>query len=84
MAEVEQSDRAGLYVRRPTGYDRPPVSVADVRKRIGTTYPTADSLVARMTDLGILREVTGYARNRRFLHEPYVRLFTEEPSGGSA
>ena len=28
--------------------------------------------------VGILSEMTGYARNRRFRYETYVRLFTEE------
>jgi len=28
-----------------------------------------------------LREITGYARNRRFRFEPYLRLFEEEGQG---
>jgi cell filamentation protein, protein adenylyltransferase len=32
-----------------------------------------------MTEQGILREITGNARNRRFRYEPHVRLFTDEP-----
>jgi Fic family protein len=59
-------------------FDRPIVSVSDVRNMTGTTYPAANNLVARLTALGILVEVTGHARNRRFRYEPYVRLFTEE------
>lgn len=61
-------------------YDRPIVSVADVRKLTGTTYAAANTLVARLTALGILREVTGHARNRRFRYDPYVRLFTDDMS----
>jgi hypothetical protein len=41
-------------------------------------YAAANSLVSRMADIGILSEMTGYARNRRFRYEPYVRLFTDE------
>jgi hypothetical protein len=37
-----------------------------------------------MTKLGILREITGYARNRRFRYEAYVRLFTDDDPGGEA
>jgi hypothetical protein len=41
--------------------------------------------VARLTELGVLAEMTGYARNRRFRYESYVRLFTDEvPQGGAA
>lgn len=56
-------------------FDRPIVSVKEVQEVIGTTYAAANGLVARLADLGILVEVTGYARNRRFRYEPYVRLF---------
>ena len=59
-------------------FDRPIVSVTDIEETIGTTYPAANNLVARLTELGILKEITGYARNRRFRYEPYVRLFTED------
>lgn len=59
-------------------YDRPIVSVHDVQGVTGTTYTAANTLVKRLAALGILVEITGYARNRRFRYEPYVRLFTED------
>jgi Fic family protein len=65
-------------------FDRPIVSVSQVQDVIGTTYAAANNLVARLTELGILLEITGYARNRRFRYEPYVRLFTEEPMEAGA
>ena len=58
-------------------FDRPIVSVADVQQLIGGAYVTANNVVNKLTELRILEEVTGYARNRRFRYEPYVRLFTE-------
>lgn len=60
-------------------FDRPIVSVNQVQEVTGTTYAAANNLVARLTELAILREITGYARNRRFRYEPYVRLFSDEP-----
>lgn len=65
-------------------FDRPIVTVTDVAAMTGTTYPAANSLVSRLADLGILSEMTGYARNRRFRYEPYVRLFTEDRPGEGA
>ena len=59
-------------------YERPIVSVADVRKRTQTTYQAANALVSKLVALGILEEMTGYARNRRFRYGPYVRLFTDD------
>lgn len=64
-------------------YRRPIVDVAEVQALIGTTYQAANNLVARLTQLGILREVTGYARNRRFRYDAYVQLFSEEDADGS-
>jgi len=60
-------------------YDRPIISVGEAQQLTGTGFAAANQLVARMTELGILREITGHARNRRFRYEPYVRLFTDEP-----
>ncbi len=58
-------------------YRRPIVSVADVQEWIGTTYPAANQLVKRFVDRGILLEITGNARNRRYRYQPYVALFAE-------
>jgi hypothetical protein len=60
-------------------FDRPIVSVADVRAIIGTSYTAANNLVLILLVLGILEEITGNARNRRFRYGPYVRLFSDEP-----
>ncbi len=59
-------------------FDHPIVTVADVKALTGTTYAAANVLVTRLTGLGILSEMTGYARNRRFRYESYVRLFTDD------
>jgi Fic family protein len=59
-------------------FDHPIVTVAIVRKWLNVTPAGANQLVGRLADVGVLREITGYARNRRFRFEPYLRLF-EEP-----
>jgi len=64
-------------------YDRPIVSVHDVQRITGTTYPSANVLVDRLVREGILVEITGHARNRRFRYDAYVRLFTDEPVDAS-
>jgi Fic family protein len=58
-------------------YTVPIVSVNDVRSLIHTSYPAANSLVARLVELSILREITGRSRNRRFMYHDYVSLFTD-------
>lgn len=59
-------------------FDHPIVTVATVREWLGLTPAGANQIVARLAGIGLLREITGYARNRRFRFEPYLRLF-EEP-----
>ena len=56
-------------------YQRPIVTVNEVQELIGTTYPAANDLVSRLEELGILHEITGWARNRRFRADRYVHLF---------
>jgi Fic family protein len=58
-------------------FDRPMVSVADIRKLLDITPAGANNLVSRLEAIGILREFTGYARNRRYRFEPYLKLFEE-------
>jgi Fic family protein len=58
-------------------FDHPIVSVNDVKDLIGTTYPAANDLVAKLEEIGILSEITGQARNRRFRYDPYVTLFQD-------
>ena len=38
---------------------------------------TANALVQRLVKLGLLVEITGHARNRRYLYRPYIQLFTD-------
>jgi Fic family protein len=65
-------------------FDRPIVAVNDVRKMTGTTYAAANSMVSRLAELGVLSEMTGYARNRRFRYAPYIALFNDAPAGSKA
>ncbi|RIK08344.1 MAG: cell filamentation protein Fic [Acidobacteria bacterium] len=59
-------------------FDKPIISVGDVREWLGVTTPAANNLVGRFVDAGTLREFTGYARNRRFRFEPYLQLFEDQ------
>lgn len=63
-------------------FDRPILTVADVQAITGTTYAAANQLVGRLVQTGILQEMTGYARNRRFRYAPYIALFNDTPVAG--
>ena len=64
-------------------YERPIVSVDDVAGLTGITYAAANDLVRRLVEHGVLTEVTGQRRHRRFRYDPYIRLFDEPPGAGS-
>ena len=59
-------------------YEHPIVSAKEVQALIGTTFAAANQIVRRLAAIGILEEITGHARHRRFRYEPYVRLFDNE------
>lgn len=54
---------------------QPVATVSEIQAITGTSYVAANQLVARLVDMGILDEITGYRRNRRFQYGPYVRVF---------
>ena len=59
-------------------YEHPIVSVDIVRALLGTTYASANTMVARLVKCGILHEFTGRRRHRRFIYKSYVDLFSED------
>ena len=56
-------------------YRNPYISVGEVQETIGATFSVANNLVTRLVKHGILHEITGQKRNRRFLYRDYVDLF---------
>jgi len=64
-------------------FDQPIVSVATVRDWLGITPAGANQIVGRLAEIGLLREITGYARNRRFRFDPYLKLFEEPEEAGA-
>lgn len=56
-------------------YQRPLVDAETVAEVTGITRPTAYSLIKDLEQLGILREITGGLRDRRYLFDRYLALF---------
>jgi Fic family protein len=59
-------------------FDRPIISVSEAQQLTGTGFAAANQLIARMTELGILREITGHATQPPVPVRAYVRLFTDD------
>lgn len=59
-------------------YEHPIVSIRTVEGALNTSYVTAQRTVEHLEAQGILREITGRKRNRRYRYQPYVDLFQRQ------
>ncbi len=56
-------------------YATPIVNVRLVESALEMNYATANQLLKSLTKLGVLKEMTGFSRNRLFVLEKYLALF---------
>lgn len=61
-------------------YERPVVDIKAVCKLLDTVPNTAGTLVNDLVKYGVLREITGQQRNRLFVFDEYLSLFTRQNS----
>jgi Fic family protein len=62
-------------------FEQPIVSVRMVERKLDCAYVTASRLVDQFASLGLVTEITGQQRNRRYRYEPYLALFDAPPIG---
>ena len=58
-------------------YRKPMVMAADLELALGLSHPTVNALLRDFIRLGLLREVTGAARNRLYVFDAYLNLFVK-------
>lgn len=58
-------------------YGKPLINVRDVESALKITSKPANNIIQDFLQLGILKEMTGFKRNRLFLFEEYYKLFAE-------
>ncbi|MDJ0910992.1 MAG: Fic family protein [Woeseiaceae bacterium] len=56
----------------------PMVSVNPIAELLDVSFASANRLVERLVDVGILTEATGNARNRVFRYQNYINIFADE------
>jgi Fic family protein len=61
-------------------FEHPICSARMVERDLGVTFATATKLIGRLTDLGLVEELTGGKRNRRFRFTAYLRLIDDQAS----
>jgi Fic family protein len=59
-------------------YQKPIVSVNDIIKPLGVSKPTANTLVKEFEAKGILKEITGYERNKLFAFDKYLNIYSQD------
>jgi len=83
ILSLQERDRARI-VHSPNGlkllnhlFMNPLITIHEIRRLTGISHATAGRLVKQMIKLGILNEITGYARNRKFLYKDYFDILKE-------
>ena len=56
-------------------FSKPIVTSATVQEALNLSAKAANSLLSAFTEAAILKESTGYRRNRTFIFDEYIRLF---------
>jgi Fic family protein len=59
-------------------YSQPIMNTQQIASSVGITYPSASSLAKAFEKIGILKEVTGFKRNRLFVFSEYLNLFESQ------
>ncbi|MFH2122229.1 MAG: Fic family protein [Pseudomonadota bacterium] len=59
-------------------YGNPAITVNFVSEQLGLKYYTANQLVTTLVEMNVLREVTGFQRNRIFIFQRYIDIFRVE------
>lgn len=56
---------------------RPILSMPEICRTTGLSFPAASSAMELLVDMGLARELTGRRRNRLFVYEQYLRILNE-------
>ena len=79
QARIQQTGRAAgsaLRVHRAMTA-RPIMSIAGIRNQTGLSFPAASSAMERLSDLTVVREVTGQQRNRLYAYDHYLAILSD-------
>ena len=58
-------------------YQKPIVSISDIIEPLNITKQTASVLIKEFESKGILKEITGQQRNKLFIFEKYLEIYSQ-------
>jgi Fic family protein len=78
-SRVQAAGRGGATMLRvlQSLHERPVITLNEVSRRTGLSFPTSANGMASLVDLGLARELTGYRRNRVFAYHRYLSVLNE-------
>jgi len=59
-------------------FDKPIISIKDMAKIMGTTFPTASNVCKELVKIDVLKETTGKERNKLFAYKEYLDILKKE------
>ena len=72
----KEASKAAVFYEKI--FDRPVISINDIVKIMNTTFPTATGICKKLTELDILKEITGKERNKLFAYKKYLDILKKE------
>ena len=70
--------RAGSALRvHEALQERPLLSISAVCRRTGLSFPTVSAAMKLLEEVGLVREGTGFSRNRVYVYSGYLRILNE-------
>jgi Fic family protein len=90
IVQLREAHRAQIIEAMPRGagnalrlheklFSLPLITVPGAQNYLDMTFAGANNLVSKLTELGIIIEITGSTRRRVFMYESYFRLFEPLP-----
>jgi Fic family protein len=90
ITQLRESHRAQIIEAMPRGagnalrlheklFRMPLITVSAAQTLLDMTFAGANNIISKLTELGILVEITGSPRRRAFMYESYYRLFEPAP-----
>lgn len=78
-ARVQTSGRSAATMLRvlQAMHERPVITLNEVSRRTGLSFPTSAKGMKSLVDAGLVRELTGYRRNRVFAYDRYLAIMGE-------
>ncbi len=75
---AEEGRRAGSALRvHEVFQERPVLSIPEACRRTGLSFPTASAATQLLERADIVREITGFARNRVYVYGGYLKILNE-------